>query len=297
MLSHGRESASGPEAGFAGRRRGGAVERVGGRRPFRAGAVALVASLIFIGGALLKPWAGGPFSGGPARTPAERSSPAATPAAVPATTAAVPASGGYARIDWHSVDWTALTAPDPHTGWGVSSATLTLQGDAPDGSRRAKASSSWASSSLDDGSDAQVATVPDYPGRRVFALAITWPADVAVDSVAFTYNSPEATLSDMGALDGFTPMAELFAVPAAQATAADPTAADPAARAAAPSSGTIISGQFWVAPVEKVLLPYISSPAQMWRYEPWWWPTGEYKVTVSYRTGIQTLVVRLAPHA
>jgi hypothetical protein len=252
--------------------------RPGWRSRWQTIATAFSAALIAI--VLLKPWAGGPFAG--------NGQPPSDPAPSAGPTEDV-AAATYEAINLNLVDWSALATPDPDTGWGVASATLALPPGATDGSQGVTTTASWAASGPDPSASEMAVTIPVLPGRHVFALAITWPANVTADSVVFTYDSPDSTQPGESAPASFRPQTELYVVPASQATSADPVVVS----GSAPPE-PLTSGDFWVAPVDWISLPSPGLQAELWRSGPWWWPTGQYRVTVSSGTGLRTMVIRLA---
>jgi hypothetical protein len=285
------------------------VERVGGRGLIRGEFVAVAVGILFMVGALLKPWSSGPITGPtssptdtasaspvvvlaptvPATATAARASDAPTAsnapriAAVGPTVAASPQDYGPNQflVDLQAVDWTSLSSPDTHDGWGISAVSLANVVHVPDGSRGLAPRISWTAPSPAGQTNPLLVEVPVFSGRPTYALAVTWPKTLVAKRISFTYVAPGT-----GGY-GFAPQSELAAFDVAQVTS-DGTAG-------ARASAAVQSGQFWVAPVEKITLPFISPPAQEWRFEPWAWPLGEYKVTVTSDAGDQILTVRLEP--
>jgi hypothetical protein len=252
-----------------------------GRRGLRWATVATAISVVFIAGVLLKPWAGGPF--------AARAQPSAAPTLAAKPTEDVAATT-FDGINLVGVDWSGLATPDPHTGWGVACATLSLPPGATDASQGVRTTATWtALKTAQPGSGDLTVTIPVLPGRHVFALAVTWPARLPADSVIFTYDAPDPSQPGDAQLFGFNPKSELTAIAAGQAASADPHVRSEPAGAA-----PVVSGEFWVGPFDRIALPDFLPMAELWRGGPWWWPAGQYRVTVSSSTGIRTVVVRLA---
>jgi hypothetical protein len=251
-----------------------------GWRGLRWETVATAVSVAFIAGVLLRPWAGGPF--------ADHGQPTETPVATALPTEEV-AAATFDGINLVGVDWSGLATPDPHIGWGVASATLSLVPGATQASQGVTTAATWTALETASGSNQMAVTIPVLPGRHVFALAVTWPASVTPDSVTFTYDAPDPSRPGDATLFGFSPKSELTVISADHAASADPVAAS---QSAGPE--LVVSGEFWVGPFDQITLPAFSPMAELWRGGPWWWPTGQYRVTVSSRTGIQTLVISLA---
>jgi hypothetical protein len=267
----------------ASRRHSTAQEGAGTSRPgrrLRWETVATVVSVVVIAGVLLRPWEGGPF--------AARAQPSETPATAAAPTEDV-AAATFEGINLVGVDWSGLATPDPHTGWGVASATLSLPPGATDVSQGVTTTATWtALETARSGSEVTI-TIPVLPGRQIFALAVTWPARVSADTIIFTYDAPDPSQPGDAQLFGFNPKSELTVISADQATSADPVVQSEPAR-----TGPVVSGEFWVGPFDQIALPSFSPMAELWRGGPWWWPAGQYRITVSSKTGIQTILVRLA---
>jgi hypothetical protein len=259
------------------------VERVGGRAAFRTGVAVLAVGLMFVAGLLLKPWAGGPFTGGTARPtplPPDRTSlvPAATQVAL------LP---GFDILDLHSIDWRSLGFPDSHQDWGISTATVLPLAHPSGVARSLSPQLDWIAPVTDSSSGDMTATF-GVGYNFVFGLAVTWPRNVIVEKVQFTYVGPLAQR-----IDGFTPMTELAAVPATQEPAIGNDGFDGPAPSSTPES--VRSGSYWIAPVEQRVVQYIGSAADSWRFQPWWWPDGEYQVAVVTNEGLRTMTVRLQP--
>jgi hypothetical protein len=262
-----------------------AAERVGGKRIVRREIVAAGLGAIFIAAALLKPWGGVPS---PPTQPSPATAtprPAATP--IPAQTAGnETAPPAYDPIDARGVDWSALAMPDGHDRWGIATATLAPPGPGPtalSGLYRARIAVTWASITWTPGATSATVTLPVSAGRRIYGLAVTWPRETRPKDLGFIYESPESGTSNQGGLDGFPAGSELAVV--AGGRVVSPRSA---------VTGTpVVSGQFWVAPVDAISVPFINPPADSWRFGPWWWPDGKYQVRIGSGATARTVVVHV----
>jgi hypothetical protein len=170
---------------------------------------------------------------------------------------------------------------DPHPGWGVTTATLSRYDRTRHVWETPAPSLSW----LETDSIGSAATITLNPDREVFAVAVTWPAVVSVQSVTFTYQGPGSP-TPSATSGGLAPSARFSPLPAAQVTSWAPATKNPS---------TIQSGQFWVAPAQVSRFPVVGSPTDRWRVLPWAWPLGEYKVTVRAGGSTHTMTLSLQP--
>lgn len=284
----------------------GQVESVGGPRRFRTEIVLLIAGLLFLGGALLKPW--------PAPAPVKHPSPdptsqqvviAAVPAATPTATptavqyALVPpynyrwpfvfpgptsapadqAAGGQS-VSWTKVDWSALKVEDNHAGWGFAAAVMTGGSSGLASASAPTPSTSWVTL----GSPPVYSAVPIVQSQGVYAVALTWPTNVQVSAVSFTYlGGPQhpAYLPPPSFMPG-SPVAPL---PAAVVVSA--------ANVGAVSGRSIRSGEFLIPPTTAASKATSHSLPASWRSDPWPWPYGAYQVTVTSPTKTMRFVLEL----
>jgi hypothetical protein len=275
---------------------GDAIQRVGGRRRIRPEVVLLVAGAIFLVGVLLKPW---PNPTARPRSPiaAASSAPAhIQPPVLPGETtppdAAVGVPGELAQL-WSTVDWSILSSTDPHSDWGFAAVNLPSQADNSTGSDAMSPATAWVATD----SPPQKVMVPVGHGRSVFALAVTWPADINVSSVTFVYlGGPEHPPYLPPA--GFPPFTQVSPLPAErvaspQASAAATPTGPPAARSTLAARRTVRSGEFWIPPSEASSSPPSTSVRAAWRSFPWPWPNGTYRVTVTSLSGTTTISLHL----
>jgi hypothetical protein len=284
----------------------GQVERVGGPRRFRGEILLLVAGLLFLGGALLKPW--------PAPAPVKHPSPdptsqpvviaavpAATPTAAPTavqyalvppynyrwpfvfpgpTSAPADQAAGSQSVSWTKVDWSALKIEDNHAGWGFAAAVMS---GGPSGLASASApspSTSWVTL----GSPPVYSAVPIVQTQGVYAVALTWPTEVQVSDVSFTYlGGPQhpAYLPP----PSFLPGSPVTPLPAAVVFST--------ARAGVGSGRSIRSGEFLIPPTSAASKATSHSLLAAWRSNPWPWPYGAYQVTVTSSTKTMRFVLEL----
>ena len=271
------------------------AERVGKRRPIRPELVVAVLGLVFVAGAILKPW-GGSVPARSAATPGQsqalQTGLVGLPLLADASGRPGPQDTGGSRYygtAWQAVDWTAVTIPDGHSGWGVAAASLPLRIGAAGVAPEAKPDVQWIPAT----SAASHTTLAVARGRRVFAFAITWPSDEVVTSVTVNYTGSmtEPPYVASGGLKAFTDISPL------PATAVVPTHRPPLPTAAAASGRPISSGQFWVPPTDASPLVDAAAPAQSWSTLPWPWPMGHYKITIATSAGAITMGLTLQDRA
>jgi hypothetical protein len=255
------------------------------RRRLRPEILVLILGLVFVAGAVAKPWGG--------------NAPAAPASAVPATT--VPAAVSTARSSasllpssgpadlaldarapappsWADVSWRVLKTADSHAALGISTVGLTVvpySGPYPPDPPRPQVS--WASSR--GGGATTVVTIPAY--TNVFAFAATWPRSLAVSGVSVAYTTPDQTATG-------APGIPIMPVPASEVVLAPPTSS--------PAPTALRSGQFWVAPSGYPIDIDPGTLALVWQLGPWSWPAGEYRITLAARGGpvVMNLVLRPA---
>jgi hypothetical protein len=282
------------------------AQRVGRRRRIRPEVAIAVASVAFISLALLKPWPSTPAVLHPSPIAAASliatSSPASTVAPgtdLPNVPLTVPAD---LTQRWSTVDWSGLRASDPHSGWGLTEALMPNSGagpaiiEGPAGPGTILPMTHWVAAGAPPSSVNLSVDVSD----SVYAIAVTWPANVHVSSVTFQYtggSSYEPYLPP----PGFPPFTQVTPLPADRVASPPAAAPAPNARSSAPArlgGGGIKSGQFWVPPAE---VSGNAIPAEVisaaWKSLPWPWPDGTYRVTLQTQTGPVTIVLRLQQSA
>jgi len=303
-----RTADTGPEDGMA--------QRVGGRRRFRPEVAVVLVAVVFVAGALIKPW------------PAPLPSPSASPIAAASSTittgppvealAAVQPAASYPNIppsdyrwpffgpwssaapsapgselapsaaatpQWSAVDWSILGASDRHMGWGFTAALMPSPG-----ATAASPTTNWVGA----GSPPVYAAVPLVQGRYAYAIAVTWPSDVNVTGLKFVYLGPPQSPPYLPP-PGFLTNVQVTPLPAdrisspSNVPAPTPTI-PPWVRSA---GGTIRSGMFWIPPSEASPTGLSSSVDASWQSNPWPWPYGTYQVTVTSDTGPMNIVLDL----
>jgi hypothetical protein len=266
------------------------LERIGRGRKVRGSLVAIGGAVFITGAVLLSAFGyGGSSRVAPSRaTSAAVASPVSHPRGPAAGQVPTPPPPWYDRA-WQTVDWSAIAIPDGHSGWGVATASMPLtitahpttpapQPEIPAPRPQIR----WAAIQ----SPAEPAVVKLASDRRVYAFAITWPQGIAVDRVTVDYLGSPNDPPYVSALDAFTAISPLSAAAVVE-TPAPPLPTAPTRTAA------VASGQFWVPPM--IVSPFgdPAAPGSSWRFLPWPWPMGAYKVTITARSGSNTLVLSL----
>ena len=300
------------------------AQAVGRRRGPRREFLAAAAGALFIAVALTKPWSWSAAAAGSARpstapspaasvvllaaaaTPAPSASAWRSPVGWPdvpqwdygwpvpdATFSAAPGGSTDAPDPrWPSVDWSLLATADEHSGWGFVAASLPDLSLLPAGAAAPLPIATWTSVGA-----SRSATIDLGRGRQAYAVAITWPSDVSVRSVTVGFIAGPERPANMPP-PGFEAFAQVSPLPAASIVAPGPgsagaadsgaTAAPPrpsgAATAPARAAATIVSGQFWIPPVDGSTIS--GSLGDSWRSQPWAWPDGIYTVTVTSNQGV-----------
>jgi hypothetical protein len=291
------------------------VERVGGRRRLRGEVLVLVAGLIFLAAALLKPWAGlapavrpssSPTSSPPGEIAAAPSpampSPSTTAAPTPVRAQPIPpydyrwgfpfpaatvAPGGSqpgvavaTNYSWSAVDWSALSTTDSDATWGFAAVVMTNRADGLVGPSTLSPTTSWVSL----GSPSVYSAVPLVQGQNVYAIAVTWPTDLAVSRVTFVYmGGPEHPVYLPPA--AFLPGSRVIPIPAGSATSASAVSQI--------ATNHIRSGEFLIPPTSASSIVALGSTSAAWRSSPWPWPYGTYLVAVTSATGTKKVVLDL----
>ncbi len=303
-----------------------AFGRVGGKRRYRPEVVLVVAGLVFVTGALLKPWPAPATAPSPSLIAAATASPSAVgfPDAPPwddrypffgppdtnQPNAQLGIASHFARR-WGAIDWSLLSSIDPHLAWGFGAASLPNVAAATASADGLAPAVTWAAA----GSASGHSMLNVGPGRRAYALAVTWPIDVNVSSVGFTYlGGPENP--DYLAPPGFPAFTQVSPLPAAEVASrsgavaqttvgpsAIPTASGPRAGSASgsrvvPGSGpTVLSGEFWIPPSEESWPASRGSVPAAWQTLPWPWPNGTYRVTITTQAGTTVVMLDLQASA
>ena len=292
----------------------GIFQPVGGRRRFRPELALLVLAVIFVAGALIKPWsATAPLDSPlPIAAVSPSSSVTTSPSAAiadvqPGTSypdippsdyrwpffgpwsSAAPGVPGSepgpsaAAPQWSAVDWSILGASDPHAGWGFTAALM------PGPGANAAPLASWVGA----GSPPVYASVPLVQGRYAYAIAVTWPSDVNVTGLKFVYLGPPQSPPYLPPA-GFVTNATVTPLPADRVSS---PSVGPAAPTIPPwvrtAAGGIRSGAFWIPPSEASTLSLSSSIDAAWQSNPWPWPYGTYQVTVTSDQGSTNIVLDL----
>src|SRR5664280_6253 len=295
----------------------GIPQRVGGRGRVRPEVALVLVAVVFVAGALIKPWpapapasspspiaAASPSSSiaaGPSAAIAE-AQPAASypnippynyrwPFVGPSSSAAPSAPGSEvgpvaaATPQWSAVDWSILGSSDPHAGWGFTAALM----PSPD-ANAASPTTNWVGA----GSPPVYAMVPLVQGRYAYAIAVTWPNDVNVTGLKFVYLGPPRSPPYLPPA-GFLPNVQVTPLPAERVSS---PSAGPAAVPTIPPwvssvRGAIQSGAFWIPPSEASPAALSSSIDAAWKSNPWPWPYGAYQVTVTSDSGPTNIVLDL----
>ncbi|HEY5488169.1 MAG TPA: hypothetical protein VIK06_11005 [Candidatus Limnocylindrales bacterium] len=246
----------------------GHLERVGRRHLIRPELGALAVGAIFILAALVKPW------GTVARVPSPSASASASAftndaplvnVQAPQEPPLPPYLADLAR-GWAGVDWSFLSMNDTHVGWGIAAATMPEVKTSTPRSTLQVPAVFWVPVPT-----AAPATVVDVgPNDGVFALAITWPADLRVTDITVEYlgsgyDPPYVTSG------GFQPYTQLS--PLRADSVVTPTGQ--------PSEASPRSGEFWVPPAIASPVTADRSAEVAWHELPWPWPLGGYKITVN----------------
>lgn len=295
----------------------GGIQRVGGRRRFRPEVALIIVALVFVAGALIKPW--------PAQAPAGSPSPIAAVAPLlpiaagpseaiatpqplatypnippynyrwpffldPSSSASPSAPGSElgpsaaATPQWSAVDWSILGASDPHAGWGFTAALMPSPG-----ANAASPTTNWVGA----GSPPVYAEVPLVRGRYAYAIAVTWPSDVKVTDLKFVYlGAPQSPAYLPPA--GFWTNAQVTPLPAESVSASGVAPAMPTIPPwVRGSGGAIRSGSFWIPPSESSPSAISSSLDASWQSSPWPWPYGAYQVTLTSDSGPKNIILDL----
>src|SRR5450759_1294517 len=287
-------------------------QRVGGRGRFRPEVALIVVAVVFVAGALVKPWPAPAPAGSP--SPIAAASPSSSVTAGPsAAIAAVQQGATYPNIpptdyrwpfftstsapgselgpvvaatpQWSAVDWSILGASDPHAGWGFTAALM----PSPD-ANAASPTTNWDGA----GSPPVYAMVPLVQGRYAYAIAVTWPNDVNVTGLKFVYLGPPRSPPYLPPA-GFLPNVQVTPLPAERVSS---PSAGPAAVPTIPPwvssvRGAIRSGAFWIPSSEASPTALSSSIDAAWKSNPWPWPYGAYQVTVTSDSGTTNIVLDL----
>ena len=309
-------SRSASEAASGAGRGNDAIQPVGGRRRFRPERALLIIGTVFLVAVLTKPWSILP-SPSPARPSLSASpqlsrianvapSPSPSPNVRPSETSTLragfadlcptlgttatdqpagsPSSAGPGPA-LSNVDWGGLTTTDPHSAWGFATTSDGVPGSADSAPR-----TSWVGA----GARPVYASVPLVCGQNVYAIAVTWPADVHVSRVSFVYLGEPESPSYLPP-SGFVPYVRVTPLPAQSVTRASTTPNADAAGSPAPRSvaGSTWSGEFFIPPVDVASNIPAASTASAWRSHPWSWPYGAYQVTVTSDRGTTNIVLDL----
>jgi hypothetical protein len=289
------------------------IERVGGRRRFKPEVLLIIGAIVFVVGALIKPW--------PTPLPA----PSASPAALVAAATAQPSAperpsfypdiapwnfrdGGFGPGDtqppdgtlpdivgplsarWSAVDWAVLRGADSHAAWGFGAAVLPDAASAAESPDAFTATAVWVASDTPPAS----ATLAVQRGHQAFGLALTWPAGVVVTDVRFTYlGGPEHP--PYLPPPGFPAFALVSPLPASAVSTPPGVAAESPGSSPGPTSARRApsSGQYWIPPSEASYTAVTGSLPTAWKSFPWPWPNGTYRVTITTRTGSLTTLLHL----
>jgi len=245
------------------------IQPVVRRRRLRSEFVVIFLGLVFVAGAVAKPWGGNPAAARTTIAPTAGSTAGSTNSARPSQVLAGPARAAPAGHppSWADVSWTVLKTTDPHAMLGISTVGLTVvpysgpyQPDPP------RPQVSW-NASPGNGA-ATIVTIP--ASSYVFAIAATWPRSLAVSNVSVAYATPGETTAGAAAIP-------ILPVPANEVVLAAPSAG--------PSLSPVRSGQFWIAPSGYPIDIDPSSLALVWQLGPWSWPMGQYQITLSTSHG------------
>jgi hypothetical protein len=258
------------------------LERIGRGRKVR-GSLAVVAGVAFIAGAALLSAFG--YGGSSRAAPSDATSGAlASPSSAPRGAAVVNApTPPFDWYDpaWQTVDWSAIGIPDGHEGWGVAAASMPLHIVADPSAPTPEPEIQWAAINSPD--ERAIVRLP--ADRHVYAFAITWPQRIAVDKVSVDYIGSPTDPPYVSALQAFTAVSPL------PATAVVETPAPPLPTARTRTGPAVPSGQFWVPPTLVSPFGDAASPGSSWRFLPWPWPMGDYKVAITTQSGSSTLVL------
>jgi hypothetical protein len=293
----------------------GLVQRVGGRGRFRPELALVLIAVVFVAGALIKPWpAAGPVV---SPSPISAASPLSSIAAGPlAAIAAVQPGASYPNIppsdyrwpffgpwsspsapdtqlgpsaaatpQWSAVDWSILGASDQHAGWGFTAALM----PSPD-ANPVSPTTNW----FGAGTPPVYAAVPLVQGRYAYAIAVTWPSDVKVTGLKFVYLGPPQSPPYLPPA-GFVTNVQVTPLPAQSVASPSfgPTTGPTIPPWVQGVSGPIKSGAFWIPPSEPSSTGLASSINAAWQENPWPWPYGTYQVTVNSDSGPMNIVLDL----
>ena len=297
------------------------IQHIGGRRRLRPEVAVLVVATIFLVGALAKPWPSQPPAASAlaaaSRSPSESAGPSASAEVEPSGAIAVassaatypdippsdyrwpffgsapsagPASSPAAETvaplpTWSIVDWSPLTAPDSHSGWGFAAAEM--PGSGPNA---AIPRISW----VDAGSPPVYASVPLVQGLNVYAVAVTWPSSVRVTSIKFVYLGPPQSPPYLPP-DGFLPNGQVTPMPALRVAlpSVRPAASPTIPPWVDPNAGALQSGEFLIPPTAALHNPIASVLTTAWQDSPWPWPYGSYQITVTADGGSRNIILDL----
>ena len=297
------------------------IQPIGGRRRLRPEIAVLVVAAIFLVGALAKPWPSQPpaASALAAASPSPSSSAGPSASAVAGPTgevAAAPSAGKYPDIPpsdyrwpffgsapsaaasgspaaetvgplptWSAVDWSILTNPDTHSGWGFAAAEM--PGAGPGG---AIPRISW----VDAGSPPVYASVPLVQGLNVYAVAVTWPSSVHVTSVKFIYLGPPQSPAYLPPA-GFRSNGQVTPMPALRVASPsmNPSASPTIPPWVDPAAGRPRSGEFLIPPSDNLQNPISSVLTSAWQDSPWPWPYGAYLITLTADGGSRNVILDL----
>ena len=271
------------------------AQRVVKRRPIRPEILVSVLGIVLVAAAILKPWGESVPARSvttPGQSEALQTDPIALSLLADASGRPGPQDTGGSRYygaAWQAVDWTVVTVPDGHSGWGVAAASLPFGFDPAGLALAPKPDVQW----LAAPSGASHTTFPVARGSRVFAFAITWPRDEVVTNLTVNYTGSmaEPPYVASGGLEAYTDISPL------PATAVVPTQRPPLPTTGVASGRPISSGQFWVPPTDASPLVDAASPARSWSTLPWPWPMGHYKVTIDTSSGAITMGLTLQDRA
>jgi hypothetical protein len=244
----------------------GRLERVGRRHLIRPELGALAVGAIFILAALVKPWgAVRPVPSPSASASAFTNQEPLVNVQAPQEPPLPPYLTDLAR-GWAGVDWSFLSTDDTHVGWGIAAATMPeVRTSTPRPTLQVPAVF-WVPVPT-----ATPTTVVDVgPNDGVFALAITWPADVRVTDISVEYlgSGYDPPYTTSGGFQPYTQLSPLRADSVVTPTE-QPTEASPR------------SGEFWVPPAIASPVTADRSAAVAWHELPWPWPLGGYKITIT----------------
>lgn len=273
----------------------GGLQRVGGRHHIRRDVVAAAAGLVFVAAMLVKPWGGGqqpapdqlqpnptsqPSSGiaDEALAP-DASAPSATIA--PYTPGTVASSTPETRIlNVARADWASLAKVNLENTWGIATIALPpvrfSRGVGPSVPPSSSLQISWLPYSVPPVGETM--TFQITRSQAVYAIAITWPRDVPVDSVVFEYlgfqnKQPYPYVPPDGS--GIHPYSLFHAVPVNQLVVARPAA----------SAAPLPPGSFWAAPIPEEATTSNAAVSASWQRDPWPWPLGQYRITATTGEG------------